>query len=211
LSAARRTHLLGTTAAILLSLAPGAAHARSGDHLRLDVGAGAGIDYGLAGVMTGLDVRIWRGMGVSANVGMGAGFGGTAYLWSPGERVRFGTGASVWRTWEYGWAQTGCDRPPMPVMDDREEPSPCEEADRPPRDRPDRDRPPREAPPGPPPCESAHHSWGALAGSLQTALDHDFGDPGGFAIRYGLGLAVVGAGDGAVVLPSPSVGLRYAF
>ena len=193
MSANRRTALLGTLAATALALAPTSAEAARTDHLRLDIGAGAGVDYGLAGMAGGVDLRIWRGMGVSASVGVGTGISGSVYTWSPGERVRFGLGASVWSSWNnFVYAEPCCGDYPMGA-------------------------PPPGAPgPGPGPGVAPggcvdYGPNGAFAASLQTALDHDFGKPSGWAIRYGLGLGVVATGGAGAVLPAPSVGVRYAF
>lgn len=187
MSATRRSALLGTLAATILALAPTGAEAARADHLRFDLGAGAGVDYAMAGVISGVDLRIWRGMGVSAALGVGTGLAGSVYTWSPGERVRFGVGASFSSSWDNLARQDpGCgDYPPGPP------PGPG-------------------SGPGPEGC--VHYGPpGIFAASLQTALDHDFGQPSGWAIRYGLGMGVVAAGGAGAFLPAPSVGLRYAF
>ncbi len=189
---ATRAALLAPLAALLLSVAPADAEAARSDHLRFDVGAGLGVDYGMAGAMGGVDVRVWRGMGASASIGVGTGIGGSAYLWSPGNRVRGGMGASMWRTWEpLGVGTCCCDPAPPPAG---AAPGPGPGPDLPPPDG----------------CIESMPS-GAFAASLQAALDHDFGEPSGWAIRYGLGLGVVATGGAGAILPAPSVGLRYAF
>jgi hypothetical protein len=192
MSTTRRAALLATLIALGLTLTPTSAEAARTDHLRLDIGGGAGVDYAMAGVMGGVDLRIWRGMGFSAAVGVGTGISGSVYTWSPGERVRFGLGASVWRSWDQLTYQDPC----------------C-------YDGPMQAPPPGAPGPGPngPPgtCVDYGTSSGAFAASIQTALDHDFGAPSGWAIRYGLGLGVVATGGAGAVLPAPSVGVRYAF
>jgi hypothetical protein len=185
MSVALRSTLLLSLVGATLSFLPASAEAARSDHLRVDVGAGMGVDYGMAGAMGGIDLRIWRGMGLSANVGVGAGLGGSAYLWSPGRRVRGGMGASIWRSWNT-WG-----------------PEPCH-----PSNPPGYAAPGPDGPPGP--CIEATPD-GMFAASLQAALDHDFGEPSGWAIRYGLGLGVVASGGAGAVMPAPSVGLRYAF
>jgi hypothetical protein len=135
--------------------------------------------------MGGVDLRVWRGMGLSANVGVGAGLGGSAYLWSPGRRVRAGVGASAWRSWDT-WR-----------------PEPCSSCGTPSYTAP--------GPQGEPGTTIEPTPSGLFAASLQAAVDHDFGAPGGWAMRYGLGLGVVASGGAGAVLPAPSLGLRYAF
>lgn len=198
MSPTRRNTLLGT-AALLLSLAPAAAHA---DALRVDVGSGFGVDYAMTGVTAGLDLRGKRGVGISAALGMGGGLSASAYLWGPGQHVRFGIGAAGWGSWGVLEGPEGVPQPAYPQVDYATPPHGGA----------------KETGPGPKPdprCGPVtclyRDDLPPVAGSVQLALDHDFGDPEGFAIRYGIGLAAFATGGYPTVVPAPSIGLRYAF
>ncbi len=194
-----RTRTL-TLAAMLLS-SPATAWAGDHDPLRIDVASGVGVDYGVVGVSTGLDLRGKRGMGVSAAVGIGAGVSGSAYLWSPGQHVRLGLGAAAW----HSWAALGGSGGPQTEQVPR--PHPAAEYE---EDYPVDGGPGPGAYPGPEGCYHCQRN-GAWAATAQIALDHDFGRKERLGIRYGLGIGVVGAGCAAAFVPAPSIGLRYAF
>ena len=190
------------TAAMLLA-APATALAGDHDPFRIDVGSGLGVDYGVVGFMAGLDLRGKRGMGVSAAAGLGAGVSGSAYLWFPGDRVRLGLGASGWHSWaalDGGGGYADPAPPPYPAAEyDGDEPGPG------PGPGPGPDHPA-----GLEDCYDCRQA-GAWAATVQLALDHDFGHVERLAIRYGLGVGVVGARCSAVLVPAPSIGLRYQF
>jgi hypothetical protein len=80
----------------LLTLA--AAHADS--TVKVNVGAGGGLPYGVGGAIIEIEGRDRIGPERSAHLGVGVAATVGGHLWSSGERVRVGLGASVSALWQ---------------------------------------------------------------------------------------------------------------
>ncbi len=158
-------------------------------YMRGDLGAGLGLDYGMVGIMGGLDLQGPRGGGISLGLGAGAGLAPSLYLWFPSvsedHGLRLGLGGAAGSWWvPPGWRGSSEDCGAL-----------------------GRDHLLRSIPK----CVGVSRFW-ALAYSAQLALDHDVGDPMGWTLRYGLGYGVfVSSRRPGRALPMPSVGLRYSF
>jgi hypothetical protein len=82
----------------------------------VNLGAGVGAPHGIGGGFGEIEVRSASGLGISAHASAGPTGAVGGHVWTPGQRVRFGLGASVGASWSkvVGVAQpaSGCSGPP---------------------------------------------------------------------------------------------------
>lgn len=85
--------------------------------LGVNVGAGFGAHYGLAGALVEVDLRHRSGLGISLDGGLGILASVGAHVWSPGQRVRVGLGANVGAS--YQSFESSCMGPDSPTRTTR--------------------------------------------------------------------------------------------